>query len=191
MADVDISIFKDDINRWRTATLFAETNSNDKYTPIFTLEDEDKVLPDGTKLISMKRIYLEARDPTEYLAAKRIFSIWEPWEKLSKAPFFQPIIAAWRDELERLLRSEAIQEINAMSKGSKATGTTFSAAKWVAEATWKKTYTTQEMGDDDNAKGAGRPSKASVQKEAEIMAREMMKNDGTLNEDWKRLNLDS
>lgn len=191
--ETDLSIFKDDAGRWRTSTLFEETNKYpERYTALFTLAENDVKLKDGRTLVSMKRIYMEARDPTEYRAAKRIFSTWEIWENLTKAAFFQDTLANWRSELKRQMRSEAIDEINSMAKGKKATGTAFSAAKWIAEATWERSNNNADSDTFDkpvpkNGNGAGRPSKESMRREATAIAKEMTETYGDYEKDWKRI----
>jgi hypothetical protein len=124
--------FKDDQGRWRTKSLFIETNDNEtKYPSIFTLGLEER---DGR--VSMRKVYLKCGDPTEYGAAMAIFGSFDCWERLCAAPFFKPHIKIWRKELQRRIRSEAIDTIGYIAAGTKSTAAQLSAAKWLATAEW-------------------------------------------------------
>ena len=59
---------KDNVGRYRTQSLFREfyVHTSTGLSPIWTLKDED---PQG-ELPSLKRIYLDYEDPTEYSFAK-------------------------------------------------------------------------------------------------------------------------
>lgn len=164
--------FKDKMHRWRTKSLFIETNADEvKYPSIFTLADDDK---DGR--VSMKRVYLKANDPTEYKAAKTIFGSYECWENLCKAPFFKPHLEEWRRELQIKIKSEAVATIGDISAGGKATAAQLGAAKWLA---------TQDWDGNKAAKGQrGRPLKTRDPEEA---LREGLLNAEEDDEDYKRL----
>jgi hypothetical protein len=198
MPDLDPKIFKDVCNRWRTQSLFEETNEHeDKYPSIFLLkEDKDR---DG--LTSMKRIYMEQADPTEYRAAMAMFGCWEPWENLCNTEFFQTELKKWRRELAIKLRSDATQAIISAGKGAALTSTQLTAAKWVAEHGWLNVL--RNAGDDPNvvqknkeggdplstARSPGRPSKAAISLEAERKFREELKRAEEAAGDAKRLGI--
>jgi hypothetical protein len=180
------NVFKDKMGRWRTASLFEETITPDvrvSYDPIFLLrEDEDR---DG--LVSMKRIYMEANDPTEYAAAKRIFGSWEPWEHLCNAPFFKEEVDKWRKQLSLKLQSEATAKIiESATEGGKLSGTQFQSAKWVAEGGWVRKVPSNDTGGDSVPRNVGRPSKESVTREAERLLREGLNTRSALEEDARR-----
>jgi hypothetical protein len=137
--------FKDDGGRWRTKSLFVETNEDEKkYPSIFTLGDKDK---DGR--VSMRSIYLECGDPTEYKAAISIFGSLDCWERLCKAPFFKPHLDQWRSELQRKIKSQAVDTISDISIGVSSNATQLSAAKWLAQQEW--------VGNTPKANKVGRP----------------------------------
>jgi len=193
-SEIDSSIFKDVIGRWRTQSLFLETEvdpaTRAKYPPIFLLkEDKDR---DG--LTSMKRIYMEQGDPTEYRAALAIFGCWDAWENLvTKAPFFQPYLEKWRAELALRLRSEATNAIIDVGVRHKTmSGTQYQAAKWVAELGWNNQSSSggNKGGGDPQSAPVGRPSKAAIHREAERMMRAELIASGTATEDAKRLGLE-
>jgi hypothetical protein len=124
--------FKDSSNRWLTSALFVETNDTDgKYSPIFTLAEEDK----GT-YISLKRKYMEYSDPTEYHFAKSLFGSYQCWENLCKTTWFKEHVEQWRKERDlylQFLNYRTASEIqNSGTAAEKLTAT-----KWLSEEKWK------------------------------------------------------
>jgi len=158
-----LSKYKDTIGRYRTQSLFYETNQS-KERPVFTLKPQDhKGLP------SMKRLYLEQNDPTEYSFAIGVLGSLEAWIKLSNASWFSKYIDAWRDELELKLRSEAISKMrNLAEDGNK------DATKWLAEKGWEK-------------RAAGRPTKQQISDENRKKERVL----SSIDDDAERLGLGS
>lgn len=146
--------FKDVKGCWRTQSLFLETNTNEtKYPSVFTLESSD------TKgRISMKSVYMKAGDPTEYAAAMTIFGSYECWLNLCEAPFFKRHVEAWRKELQRQIKSQAVETIGFIASGVKATSAQLSAAKWLATQDW--------VGQKPRVNKPGRPLKARDPEEA-------------------------
>ena len=96
---------------------------------IYTIEDKD------TDKKSLKKLYLELGDPTEYLFASMYFDSYSNWKqmlskignKLSPVPL-EDVVEVWRVELAEKLKAEAIRSIIVLSK--KENGLT--AAKWIA-----------------------------------------------------------
>ena len=186
---IDVSVFKDVNGRWRTISLFDELSSVDsklKYPPIFLLrESEDR---DG--LTSMKRIYMEAMDPTEWKAAQRIFGCWDAWEALWNCPPFMAELEKWRNELQLKLRSLAVDQIiDTGLHGGKSSGTQFAAAKWLAEGQWKRTVSQGDEEDVPKNDGRGRPSKVTIEREAKRQLREISKYHEEASEDLKRIGI--
>lgn len=151
--EFDRTILKDKIGRFRTASLFMELNQ-DSDPAIFTLKENDHSLH-GIDYLSLKRIYLEFGDVTEYEFAIAVFGSWRHWQKLCNNKIIREHIDEWREELEIKIRARAIQSIitTAITEGSKGT----TAAKWIAEASWK-------------GSGRGRPSKEEVERTKRIHA---------------------
>ena len=145
--------YKDKQGRYLTRGLFKETCFNDNVEPSYTLGDEDK-----DNLLSMKKLYLECRDPTEMKAAQVLLGSWNHWKRLCDCDWFQEHIQDWREELEVLLRSEGITTIVEASKKKDAVGV--AAAKWLVEKGWAP-----------KSEARGRPSKAEVERQASIQAR--------------------
>jgi len=139
----------DSMGKFRTQSLFLELG----YTEgsLYTLKDEDytynnKVYP------SLKKLYLETADPTEYLFAKEYLLGWRHWQRMCENQAIRKHIDEWREELEVALRSKAIGDaITAAKTGN------FQAAKWVADRGW-------------STRGAGRPTKAELEREKKIQS---------------------
>lgn len=120
-----------------------------KYDPnqaVYTLSEHDKMY-DGRTFPSLKRLYLEHEDPTEYDFAITHLHSWKQWQRLCRNKEFQAHVEEWREELEVKIRSQAIRDIIDMT----ANEASFSAAKWLADRGWEK-------------RGAGRPSKEEQEK---------------------------
>lgn len=138
------------MGKMRTQSLFLELGYNEE--ACFTLKDEDytyenKVYP------SLKRLYLESNDPTEYKFAVEHLLGWKHWQRMCENKIIRRHIDEWREELEVKLRCQAIGDAIALAKSGQ-----FQAAKWVADRGW-------------STRAAGRPSKAEVEHEKKVQAR--------------------
>lgn len=140
----------DDRGRYRTLSLFLEAQYDKD--AIFTLKGYDHTY-EGKVYISLKRLYLETADPTEYEFATKYLVDWEHWQRLCQNKFLSAHIEKWRFELDLKLRSEGVQRIikSARSKGN------WLAAKFLAEKGWE-------------IRQAGRPSKEEIEKNTAIEA---------------------
>lgn len=141
---------KDTMGRPLTQSLFIEFGYNLQYA-LFTLNDEDKIYQEKV-YPSLKKLYLEIGDPTEYQFAKQCLLGWRHWVRICENKLFKPFLAEWRDELEVSLRSEGVLSVMSQSENN------FQAAKWIADKGWDK-------------KGVGRPTKADKSREASIKDR--------------------
>ena len=165
--------FKDVRGRWRTESLFTETNRDEtKYPSLFTLGPDDL---DGR--VSMYRVYMDAADPTEYLAAMHLFGSFECWENLCESPFFKPVLARWRTELHRRIRSRSIAVITDGADTGNINATQLNAAKWLAQQEW-------DGNEIKPTKGPGRPIKV---KDPETALREALHDTKEEDEDYARL----
>jgi hypothetical protein len=114
---------------YRTQSLFLETiKPEDTALPVFTLEDTDNL---ELGLPSFPRLYLEARDPTEYLPAKTILGSMAHWQKLTGAAWFKSYIEEMRLELSKLIKYEAIKQLEWESKNSSSSAVRVSAQKFL------------------------------------------------------------
>lgn len=140
----------DSMGKFRTQSLFLELGYG--ADALFTLKDQDHE-HEGKIYPSLKRLYLEFEDPTEYEFANTILLGWRHWQRMCENKIIRKHIDEWREELEVKLRSQAIRDaIQEAKKGH------FQAAKWVADRGW-------------STRGAGRPSKADIEHEKKVQAR--------------------
>lgn len=142
--------FVDGKGRYLTQSLFLEIGYNED--AIFTLKGQDHEL-NGKTYISLKRLYLESSDPTEWEFATRYLADWDHWQKICANKVLAQHVDKWRFELELKLRAEGVQRVlkSARSKGN------WLAAKFLAEKGWEQRI-------------AGRPSKEEVARETKIQA---------------------
>ena len=139
----------DTMGKFRTQSLFLELGYGDE--AVYTFKDQDHEL-NGKKYISLKRLYLEMEDPTEYEFAIACFVNWKHWQRLCENKLIRRYIDEWRDELEVKLRSRGVKSaLFAAQEGN------YQAAKWLADRGW-------------STRGAGRPTKAEVEREKKIQA---------------------
>lgn len=159
--------FRNATNGLYTVALFYEMVNADKSTVSYTLKNHDH---EGFP--SLKRLYMEAEDTTEYDFAVAHLDGWEHWQKLLQCSWFQPYIESWRKELELKLKARAYKNLmkeagNTLSKNQ------FLANKYVIESYDK--LASREV-------KRGRPSKAEVNEEALKLAR----SEATLEDDFTR-----
>ncbi|MGL4584098.1 MAG: hypothetical protein ACRCVU_14095 [Flavobacterium sp.] len=134
-----------------TQGLFLEIEYN-KERAVYTLKDEDHEL-DGVIYPSLKRLYLELEDPSEYTFSNTYLLGWEHWQRICANKRLAKDVEQWRYELELKLRARAIQQIKALATTPKG----FQAAKWLADKGW-------------DVKPTGRPSKSDIERETKIAA---------------------
>lgn len=139
---------------YKTRSLFYEMVLADKDGCVYTLKPEDH---EGFP--SLKRLYMEAMDPTEYTFANEYMAGWEHWIKLLECDWFTPFITQWRTELELKIKANAFKSIidEAKDTGSR---NRFLATKYLLESYKKATQT------EDEKPGKGRPSKEQINSEA-------------------------
>lgn len=147
---IDKSKMLDSAGRPLTQSLFLEIGYTD--FALFTLKDEDHVY-EGKTFFSLKKLYLEMEDPTEYAFANAYLLGWRHWKRLGENKVIRKHIDEWREELELKLRAKGASSIMKAAKDG-----SFNAAKWLADKGW-------EM------KTAGRPSKSDIEREAKFAAR--------------------
>ena len=139
----------DSMGRNLTQSLFLELG----YRPeaIYTLKDEDFVY-EGKYLPSVKQLYLDIGDPTEYAFANKCFTGWTQWQRIVANKQMTKIVEQWRFELEVKIRSEGVRSAKSQArKGS------WQATKWLSERGWDQ-------------RGAGRPTKDQVEHERKVQA---------------------
>ena len=140
----DKAVLRDKMGKNRTQSLFLEYyHHNIHLLPIFTLKEEDFFHePSGVQCLSLKRLYLEECDPTEYMFATKYFYSFYQWEKLARHKQLAVHVNRWREELGLLIKARSIQKnIELAGRGS------YNASKWLSDRGWEE-------------KDRGRPSKA-------------------------------
>lgn len=135
--------------------IFYELDETDRPNAIYTLKDYDSEF-EGKLYPSLRRLYVEAEDPTEYNFSCQYLDGWTHWKKLSSASFFKEYLGEWREELEVRLRAKGLVGIRQVASvpGKEA----FQAQKYLAQAGWKL---------PDEKSSVGRPTKEKVAQEAE------------------------
>ena len=133
--------FLDTMGRYKTLSLFLEI-SYDK-DALYTLSDVDK-LYEGKLYPSLKKLYLQEEDLTEYRLATKHLAGWKQWQRLLGNTALRKHIEEWRLELELMLTSRNLKRIESLaSEGN------YNAAKYIANK--------------DYGSGKGRPTKAEKQ----------------------------
>jgi len=164
---IDKPLFKDEKGRYITQSLFLELGYNTDLA-VFTLDGVDKLYK-GKTYPSLKKQFLEMRDPEQYLFATECLFDWKHWQRIKNNNIIGRHVVEWEEELSAMLRSEGIQTIiDAAEKGS------YQAGKWLNDRGWE-------------AKKAGRPSKEDVTNaiEQEKRAMEEFNEDVTLLESYR------
>lgn len=160
---IEKSALRDSKGRFLTQSLFLELGYKTDFA-VFTLKD-DHYKYNGKFYPSLKKLYLEFEDVTEYEFANRYLLGWEHWQKMLENLSIAKHIKKWREELELKIRCQAMR--NAISSAKKGN---FQAAKYIVNGEYKPSKT-------------GRPTR----KEAEREARINENLDEIANQDYLRL----
>lgn len=161
----------------QAATLFYEAYY-DQEGSVFTLKGKDITLPNGRTIPSLKRLYLEMMDPTEYDFATKYFPEggWAQWEAVAECRVAKEHVAQWRRELEVKLRAKALKEIITVAdEGGKSA---YDANKYLLSGQWRPQKEVE-------AGKRGRPSKEEIKQATKIQ----VDLDKRLEEDFKRLQI--
>lgn len=149
---IDYTVLRDSGGRFRTRSLFKEmwkANPNQDMPPLFSLKAED----DTDGLISLKRVYLDTGDPTEYRFAVGLFRDPKHWKHLCSLDWFRPYRDKWRLELKAKLRSQAVDNLIRMSEDNLQAIKTLATEDFIYQS-----YLDLEEG--PMKKRVGRPNKA-------------------------------
>ena len=131
-----------------TQSLFLEIGYSD--FAIYTLKDQDYEYK-GKLYPSIKRLYLECEDTTEYEFATTYFLGWAHWQRIASNVALQSHVETWRAELALKLRARAARTmISLANKGweekragrpSKAEREAESKRQKAFEASFEEDYT--------------------------------------------------
>lgn len=146
---VDKSKLVDTMGRPLTQSLFLEIGYSD--FAVYTLKEFDYEYK-GKKYPSLKRLFLQEEDPTEYSFAEKHLLGWQHWKRLCDNKTIAAHIEEWREELELKVRSQAVRDMMNLCASEQGN---FSAAKFLADRGWEK-------------RAAGRPSKAEKERHLRV-----------------------
>lgn len=149
--EIDKSKMLDSMGKPITQSMFLEIGYTD--SAIYTFKDEDYEYK-GKYYPSLKRLYLELEDPTEYEFANTYLLGWKHWRRLCENKLIRKQIDEWREELELRLRSKGVKEMIALASSDKG----YQAAKWLVDRGW-------------DVRGKGRPSKDEIEREKKFQSR--------------------
>ena len=142
--EIDKSKLVDTNGKPLTQSLFLEIGYND--FAIFTLKEQDYDY-NGKLYPSLKRLYLEMEDPTEYEFASTYLLGWRHWKRMNENKILAKHFDEWREELEYRMRCKGVKALlNSAKNGN------FQAAKFFVDKGWDK-------------RQAGRPSKLEMERE--------------------------
>jgi hypothetical protein len=146
---VDKAAFLDSAGKPMTQILFLELGYAEQ--AVYSLKEQHYIYK-GKLYPSLKQLYLDMADPTEYNFANTYLLNWRHWCRIYENKRFKPYIDEWREELDLKLKYQAHREMMMLVESE---GGNYSAAKWLADRGWDK-------------KGAGRPSKADKERSLRI-----------------------
>lgn len=158
-----------------TKSLFVDFSYNGNTDQcLYTLRSYD----DPRGYPSLKRLYLESNDPTEYEFATKYFAGWDHWQLLLKTSFISSEIDSWRKELELKLRASALKEIINTADPLSGARNYYEANKFLVTGGWLNNEEKKE------AAKRGRPSKNDIRQKA---VAEFVENAEQLEADLRRL----
>lgn len=163
IAPLPVTPFRSANNVLRLKALFFELGGAS--SAIYTLKDHDH-----GPYKSLRRLYLESDDPTEFRFYTTYLEGLKHWEALCAATWFKPYVAQWRKELLMRLQSSALMSLRKEAASGK---NAFYANKYLLEQGWEAPAKTSR----------GRPSKQEISDAANVLALD----DKRVAEDYERL----
>lgn len=133
-----------------TRQIFFETSTPPRDFALYSLSDEDK--ESGGKLYpSIRRLYVEMEDESEYQFAVTYFGNYSHWKAICKCNWFIPHLEEMREELQAKVAAKSLLSLRAKRDEGDV-----SASKYLLEKKW-----------DSRKDPVGRPSKQRIQEEAQ------------------------
>lgn len=161
---------------FQTKGLFYETTLPDErliFGTAWTLKEQDHHA-DGKVYKSMKKLYLEMEDVTEYDFAMTTLGSFRHWERVLESPIIRKHVDQWRKELNLKLKARAMRSIiKAATEDEKLS---FQAMKYLAD---------NEYLDKKGSGKRGRPSKEEINAEL----RKEVESSKTFKDDAERIGL--
>lgn len=148
------SKFKNASNAYYLKALFFETSTDpERAKVLYTFKPDDHTFA-GMTYPSLRRLYLEMEDDTEYYFAQTYFDGWPHWKKLLNCSWFVDYITDIREELAAKQSADSKKRIRDIAKDPKDRGS-LQANKLLLEETKKSNSP------------VGRPTKESIRRKAE------------------------
>lgn len=142
---------------------------SEKELALYTLKDQDHIV-DGRVFPSIKRLYVEMEDTTEYEFANTYFDNYQHWKKLKASPWFKPIYEEMKEELALKLRHRYLSRVKELTSDEKL-------------AMQANRYLLENDVVDKNVDKRGRPSKKAIEEEAN----KLFTDANAIDEDFDRL----
>jgi|18_taG_2_1085343.scaffolds.fasta_scaffold05865_2 hypothetical protein len=146
--------FKGDSAKWLTQALFLEECQALEKHAMYTLQPWDK-RKGGIFYPSIHKLYVEMEDVGEWNFANTYFDGFQHWLLVKSRPFFKEYYAAMVEELNAKLRGKSLDKMLALVESGEAPQ---SVLKYLAD----NDYIPKDK--------KGRPTKASIKKEAKHLA---------------------
>lgn len=137
--------FRNGRGQYLTTSLFID-HSYDYNLALYTWKDHDFSNEQGA-FPSLKRLYLEMSDVTEYEFANTYLDGWRHWKALLDSPQCRKHIDEWREELELKLRASGLRKMIDIAENEDKPS--YQAAKYLAEAEWTGKKSSQQQKNKD------------------------------------------
>ena len=161
---------------FRVNNLFQETTDlNSVYTidqgrdvPVFTIKSEDWTNNQGTKLISMQKLFLSFEDITGYDFAMKVLGSYEHFSELCNHRVIGNYIEQWKEVVKAKMDSDSIKEIKRIATDG-GTQVELSAAKYLANREYESKGSVGKPVKKQNArKEASEARQASIDTKKEL-----------------------
>lgn len=151
MTNASEPTFQNSMGTYYTKALFVEhsTPESDWSLVRYTLRDQD-VEKNGVTYPSVRRLFVELEDESEYLFATTYFASWKHYQKLLRCKWFICVIEDARQELQVRLASRNLQEIRKKAEQGNLQANTYLL----------------EQKHREKKSSVGRPTKARILEEA-------------------------
>lgn len=160
------SKFKSVNNAWLLKPIFYEMSDSDKSRVLYTLKPEDYTV-DGKTYPSLRRLYLEEADTSEYYFAEKYFGGYPHFRRLLSASWFLDYLSELREELALKIKADATRRIAEIAADKKDRGSLAANRAMLESVSPKKS-------------SVGRPTKESIKREADQLFRDQSEIDSDL-----------
>lgn len=145
-------IFRASNGKFRTSDLFIEMNQSES-PAYYTTSNQDRIV-DGVVYKSLKQLYLDEEDITEFDFANKYLEGYEHWEQFVNSTRLKDMIDQWRKELVLKIKSRCLKGIirDAVRENK------YEANKFLITNGWVDK-------DHEGKKVRGRPSKEEIKQE--------------------------